>query len=354
MYQRLASLRITTPEHVRERWIQFSESLPVSAMVKSVSVIVPTHNGSEFLGQALESILTQTLLPGEVIVVDDASTDGTADIVTAIARRAPVPVRLLRLAENSGGPARPINTGIRAAGGQFIAICDQDDRFCAHKLEQEILLLEQNPNLVSVAALAGRHDRPDEPVLPDSEIQMVRQAGEARDGYTELPGPVALWILLAEGMFPRGYPGFLFRQREWKRKGGVDESLRISSDYEFMCWLATQGPVAFVPRIHYLRRLHAGNLSNQRLATLRDTLEVKRKYLTQNPWLLKEKNLAHKLREDFFSLGFKAREQGRYWDAWRSLAFSMRMLGLDRKTLFAAFKLLPHWLIQKWRGGTHS
>lgn len=324
------------------------------AMSGSVSVIIPTYNGSRFLGEALESIFRQTLLPDEVVVVDDASTDGTPDGVAAMARRAPVPLRLLRLTENSGGPARPINVGVQAAQGEFIAVCDQDDLFCPAKLEEEVSRLRQDPRLVSVVALAGHLNRPDEPVLPEPVIQKLVRAGKAKDGYTELAGPTPLRLLMSEGMFAQGYPGFLFRRTDWRRKGAVDEGLRIASDYDLLCWLATQGVVAFLPRIHYLRRSHEGNLTKQWLEMWRDLTAVKKKYLTQNPWLLREQDLVQQVREEFFTFAYKAREQGHYGDAWRSHCFSLRALGPDRRTVAAVAKLLPYWLVRQRRANARK
>ncbi len=65
--------------------------------MSSVSVVIPTHNGRAFLADALDSVLAQTERPAEVLVVDDASTDGTADLAEELARTAPLPVRVVRL-----------------------------------------------------------------------------------------------------------------------------------------------------------------------------------------------------------------------------------------------------------------
>src|SRR5436309_2618216 len=101
----------------------------------SVSVIIPTYNGTAFVRGALESVWAQTMPPLEILVVDDASTDGTPSFVASLIAESPVPLRCLQLAQNSGGPARPMNLGIAQARGEFIAILDQDDIWLPHKLQ---------------------------------------------------------------------------------------------------------------------------------------------------------------------------------------------------------------------------
>ncbi len=110
-----------------------------------VSVVIPTYNGSRFIREALESVFAQTLLPDEIIVVDDASTDGTAELVEQMASESPVPLRVIRLKENSGGPAQPMNVGIECGKCDYVALLDQDDLMDAGKLEHLTGLLNEHP-----------------------------------------------------------------------------------------------------------------------------------------------------------------------------------------------------------------
>jgi len=92
---------------------------PKAAPRWTVSVVVPAYNAEATIGVCIESLLAQTRAPDEIIVVDDASTDGTAGIV------ARYPVRLVRLVQNSGpGVAR--NEGVKAASGDILAFTDSD------------------------------------------------------------------------------------------------------------------------------------------------------------------------------------------------------------------------------------
>ena len=94
----------------------------------AASVIIPTYNASTFIHETVRSVFAQTLRAHELIVVDDASTDGTPDIVRALATGAPVPVRVIERDGNSGTPVEPLNVGIQATDAEYIAVLDQDDR----------------------------------------------------------------------------------------------------------------------------------------------------------------------------------------------------------------------------------
>lgn len=104
-----------------------------------VSVIIPTKNGERYLREALESVMAQTFQDFEIIVVDDASTDGTA----AIAKSCPRVRYIYR--ERSEGVSRARNTAIRSAQGQYLASLDCDDLWFPEKLALQVPILDQEP-----------------------------------------------------------------------------------------------------------------------------------------------------------------------------------------------------------------
>jgi len=89
------------------------------------SVIIATYKREALLDRCLAALAAQTLAAAEVIVVDDASTDRTPEVLRAWAARSSLPLRIERLAQN-GGPARARNHGIRLAGGAWVAFTDDD------------------------------------------------------------------------------------------------------------------------------------------------------------------------------------------------------------------------------------
>lgn len=114
-----------------------------------VSVVIPTYNMEEHIAETLNSVMAQTLQSWEAIVVDDASTDRTAEIVRDLSVRDPR-IRYVRLDSNSNLPAVPRNRGIREAKGSYIAFLDHDDLWIKEKLERQVCILEKNPDVALV------------------------------------------------------------------------------------------------------------------------------------------------------------------------------------------------------------
>src|SRR5690349_3945565 len=101
-------------------------------MNPSYSVIIPAFNAADYIGHAIHCALTQTVPPLEVLVVDDGSTDKTAEVVSQY----PPPVRLLR--QSNAGPGAARNHGAREARGEWLAILDADDGWFSHKMELQL------------------------------------------------------------------------------------------------------------------------------------------------------------------------------------------------------------------------
>ncbi|MGD0730464.1 MAG: glycosyltransferase family 2 protein [Terracidiphilus sp.] len=110
-----------------------------------ISVIIPAFNAEHYIRTAIESCLGQTCPPHEIIVIDDASTDGTA----ALAESFPSPVRVIRLAENMG-VASARNRGVQASTGDWLAFLDADDWFLPMKLELQQRCAAESPNAVLI------------------------------------------------------------------------------------------------------------------------------------------------------------------------------------------------------------
>jgi glycosyltransferase involved in cell wall biosynthesis len=106
-----------------------------------VSVVIPAFNAGGFINRTINSVLAQTYNDYEVIVVDDGSTDNTAEAVKSYGTK----VRYIYQPNAGDGPAR--NTGINAAKGKWIAFLDHDDEWLPEKLEKQIKILKENPDL---------------------------------------------------------------------------------------------------------------------------------------------------------------------------------------------------------------
>ena len=121
----------------------------------SISVVIPAWNAEETLARALESVLAQTRPPDEIIVVDDASTDGTVRLAKSYADQG---VSFLSLRERRGAAAAR-NTGIRGAKGRWIAFLDADDEWLPTKLEKQAAAISANPKHRS-SFVPRRNSRP--------------------------------------------------------------------------------------------------------------------------------------------------------------------------------------------------
>lgn len=108
----------------------------------TVTAVIPAFNAGKYIGRAVESVLAQTLPADEIIVVDDGSTDDTADVVKSFGDK----VRFIQQAHGGASVAR--NTAINAATGEWIAFLDADDEWLPQKLEKQVALHARHPDLV--------------------------------------------------------------------------------------------------------------------------------------------------------------------------------------------------------------
>ena len=121
-----------------------------------VTVIVPVYNGAEFLEETIRSIQNQTHRNWELLIVDDCSTDDTADLVSKLASE-DARIKFVQLESNCGGPAGPRNVGLSMAQGEFIAFCDADDLWSDNKIERQLAVLRTEKVLVIGGGLQNFH-----------------------------------------------------------------------------------------------------------------------------------------------------------------------------------------------------
>lgn len=183
----------------------------------SVSVIIPAFNAERFLAEALDSAFSQTLLPWEVIVVNDGSTDATAEVAQRYGSR----ITYIEQANQGTGAAR--NAGIAKSTGEFISFLDSDDIWEPRKLELQTAAFDADPALDLVfgfmkcfgAGLAV--DQEEKPgVMPGT--LMVRRSSFLRVGALSTVGRVAdlvAWLMRARemGLKEKVLPQVVMRRR---------------------------------------------------------------------------------------------------------------------------------------------
>jgi teichuronic acid biosynthesis glycosyltransferase TuaG len=145
-----------------------------------VSVIIPCFNAARFIAETIDSVMAQTYSSFELMVVDDKSTDGSAELVESYTRTDPR-VRLIRMPKNAGAPAAPRNFGVIAARGEWVAFLDADDLWHPRKLELQMQALNAHSALMCSTQMKDFRDgerivfEPSPVPLPIGRVTMLQQ-----------------------------------------------------------------------------------------------------------------------------------------------------------------------------------
>ncbi|MCP3995497.1 MAG: glycosyltransferase [bacterium] len=207
----------------------------------ALTVAMPAYNAERYIGRAIESILDQTLTDLELIIVDDCSDDRTWEIIEEYVARDPR-VRAHRSRENSGAAAS-INKAISMARAPVIAGMDADDISVPHRMETQMALLTEQPNIAVVGSYVS-HTNDDDQILslsptgPTSvaEFEELRRRGEP----TMVFGGTAMYT-----------------KRLFDEVGGFDGRLRAAGDIEFCDRMADRGPIIAIPEPLLLYRVYS-------------------------------------------------------------------------------------------------
>jgi glycosyltransferase involved in cell wall biosynthesis len=196
------------------------------------SVIIPVFNGEFFLLEAINSVLTQLEPHDELLVVDDASTDGTLALLLGLSDR-----RLRVLSSNGGGPSVARNKGISAARGEFIAFLDHDDLWPIgrHVALRATLLADD-----SIDATAGR-------------IAILEESIGTASKYQNLHGRYGASLPFT----------CLYRRSLIQKTGYFDETMRFGEDVDYHIRLTESGmKITYCDLDSLIYRRHAGNATN--------------------------------------------------------------------------------------------
>lgn len=197
-----------------------------------VSVIIPTYNRKDSILNSIGSVLSQTYLDIEVIVVDDCSTDGTDEVMEKIKDER---VRYIKCDKNRGVAAAR-NIGIENAEGEFIAFNDSDDIWRESKLELQMKELENHPEYGMVyCAFSRKKDQKFLYQVPASSLPVEKLSGHIFD------------FLLTLNVI--GTPAMLIRREVFENIGSFSSHLRILDDYEFVLRVANKYSIGYINEI---------------------------------------------------------------------------------------------------------
>ncbi len=212
--------------------------------IPKISVVITAYNSAAYIGQAIQSVLTQTRPVDEIVVVDDGSIDETAAIVAAYA---PSGVRLVWQENQGAGAAR--NRGIAATSGDLLTFLDGDDVWLPEKTEWQLDYLQSHPAAAMVSGYKWWWD--------------------ARSGERKLvtygvrpPARLDREVLIRNVV---GNPSMALLRRSILAEVGLFEpGLRWGQDWELWIRIATRAEIGFIPRPVIFYRWHPDNLSHYR------------------------------------------------------------------------------------------
>lgn len=229
-----------------------------------VSVVMPVYNTEKYLAEAIESILTQTFSDFELIIVDDASQDGSPAISRSYAER-DSRIHVIELAENRGdGAAR--NRGLAAAAGEYFTSPDSDDISLPQRLEKQVNFLQARPEVGAVGVYTRLVSEDLQPIY--ERKPPVRHAEIMLDQY--------LGFLSA----PFTHATLMMRRNLITKVNGFDESVRMSPDCALITELLGRVNFANIAEVLYLYRQHSSQkTAEQNVEREHETMSLRQRRL---------------------------------------------------------------------------
>jgi glycosyltransferase involved in cell wall biosynthesis len=239
-----------------------------------VSVVMPNYNGQKWLEQSIGSVMEQTYRNWELVVVDDASTDSSVEIIEGLAAR-DERVLLHALPENSGNPSVARNAAAHLCRGKYVAFIDADDHWRPGKLQRQVALME--------GAGTGA-------ALCHGNMEISVASGGYLDGMNFSQGRLRSRIegRCFENLLIRNFictSSVMIRRDSLRhRPAWFDPEFRICQDWDLWLWLAWRHEFAYVPEALGTYRIHGGNLSSNQSLTRRESREAVRRWRGTAPF----------------------------------------------------------------------
>jgi glycosyltransferase involved in cell wall biosynthesis len=230
-----------------------------------------SYNHELFISEAIESVLRQDFEDLELIIVDDASTDASRQIIERYAQQ-DARIRII-FHEQNFGITKVVNDGIDAATGKFIAQIDSDDVWVKDKLRKQLAVLERNENLVvwSEGELIDQHGRP----LGKTFSELVQSTSKTKSG--------ALFQTLLAGNYVFG--STLMYKRANLDGLRYDERLLYNNDYKFLLELARKYEFYYIAEPLAKYRIHG---KNTLVGSGAEATKRRRKAYAEEIWIRQE------------------------------------------------------------------
>jgi glycosyltransferase involved in cell wall biosynthesis len=238
-----------------------------------ISVVVPTYNCGKYLKEAVDSIMRQSYINFEIIIVDDGSTDDTKEIVGGFNT---TKIKYI-YQENSGGPSRPRNIGIQNAAGDLISLFDSDDVMDSRKLEYAVKVFLKNPEVDFIFSNFNVINELGEILKNDylknygSFRKFMTRINSCENSY-HLSGDVYYELLVANFI---GTSSVVFKKSIFAEIGCFDESLRCAEDIDFWYRAArTRKNFAYLDIIGHSYRRRESSITSSSSGNIQNILTV--------------------------------------------------------------------------------
>lgn len=227
-----------------------------------VSIILPTYNRADFLRRSIDSVLNQTFCDFELIIVDDASTDSSKEVIDTFDDQR---IIYLEHERNLGGSAAR-NTGIRAARGNFIAFQDSDDEWLPEKLEKQMKIMEDAPANVGVVYTGFWRINGDNKEYIPGPAQQVKEGNINQE--------------LLKGNFVTTQ-AVLVKKECFQEAGLFDETLPRLQDWELFLRLAKHFEFRYIPEPLVHSFFTEGSISSKPEALIEAIEIILKKHLNE-------------------------------------------------------------------------
>ena len=238
--------------------------MPVQPPQDLVSVVIATFNMGRYLPQAVQSVLSQTYSNVEILIIDDGSTDDTAQII----RRWDQHERVRVYRQSNGGQAQARNRGVALSKGRYVAFLDADDEWLSHKLSRQMPLFA-NPQVGVVYSEYECMDGEGR-ALPKPPTRMYR-------------GRVTAALLIDNFV---SFQTAVVRRECLERHGAFDESVRMGDDYDLWLRLSAHYEFDFIPQPTARYRVWSGQMSKNYRRRYESAIRTMRCFLEHNPGLV--------------------------------------------------------------------
>jgi len=206
---------------------------------EKISVIIPNYNYGRFIGEAIESVLVQTLPPAEIVIVDDGSSDDSVKIIESFGNK----VKLIK--QVNGGVGRARNVGVENSSGDFFAFLDADDIWFSNKLSKQMTLFEDKT--IGYVSCGLREF--------DLNGKTICHQIPQMNGWTTEN------MLLFDTLTAASGSTFIVSRKIFKQVGGFDENpdLHPSEDWDFARRVSQITRIVTIPEVLVHYRNHGGN-----------------------------------------------------------------------------------------------